>query len=112
MDRPSLESVGSLLFAITAVSACSSGAPQPAPTAESLGAAIRESGLRCGAILSTEPIPERESTWRVACSDALVYAATLAEDGEVCIETILAGGFSEELILPPEPRCTPPRGAR
>jgi hypothetical protein len=37
-----------------------------------------------------------------------VYAATLEENGELCIEAIIAGGFSGDLApTPPEPRCAP-----
>jgi hypothetical protein len=57
-------------------------------------------------------MPDRENTWRVTCSNALVYAATLEDNGEVCIETIIAGGFSGDLILPPDPRCVPLSGAQ
>jgi hypothetical protein len=91
---------------------CAGCARSSEPSAETLGATIRDAGLRCMEANSAEAIPERERTWRVSCSEALVYAATLAETGELCIEPILAGGFSGDLILPPEPRCAPLHAAQ
>jgi hypothetical protein len=112
MSTRSLEPVTGVTLVITLLAACSGGAPQPDVSAATLGATIRNAGLRCSEALSAEPITERAGTWRVTCSDSLVYAATRAENGDVCIETILAGGFSDELILPPDPRCTPLADAR
>jgi hypothetical protein len=90
------------------ISACAGCASSSVPTPETLGATIRDAGLRCGGVASAEAIAERERTWRVTCGDARVYAATLVENGELCIEPIMAGGFSGDLTpTPPEPRCTP-----
>jgi hypothetical protein len=89
---------------------CASGS---GPSSETLGATIRDAGLRCAEVASAEAIAEREGTWRVICSDALVYAATLAANGELCIEPIIAGGFSGDLApTPPEPRCAPLRNTQ
>jgi hypothetical protein len=90
---------------LVVLAACSNPVPDGAPSAEVLGATIRAAGLRCASVSSADVIAERQGAWRVSCSDALVYAATLAENDELCIEPILAGGFSGELILPPDPRC-------
>jgi hypothetical protein len=87
---------------------CTGCAGSSGPSPETLGATIRDVGLRCREVASAEAIAERQGTWRVTCSDALVYAATLAENGELCIEAIIAGGFSGDLApTPPEPRCAP-----
>jgi len=103
MRNPRFAFLAGTTFAIAALSACSR---ESGPAAEEFGAAIRSAGLRCADVTGAEAIAERESTWRVTCTDALVYAATLA-NGELCIEAIIAGGFSGDLILPPDPRCTP-----
>jgi hypothetical protein len=98
--------VSKSVLAIAIISACAGCARSSGPTPETLGATIRDSGLRCSEVASAEVIPEREGTWRVTCDDALVYAATLADNGELCIEAIIAGGFSGDLApTPPDPRC-------
>jgi hypothetical protein len=95
-------------FAIAIICLCTGCTSSSGPSAETLGATIRDTGLRCTEVARAEAIAEREGTWRVTCSDALVYAATLAENGELCIEPIIAGGFSGDLApTPPEPRCAP-----
>jgi len=103
MRNPRLAFLAGTTFAIAALSGCSR---ESGPSAEELGAAIRTAGLRCADVSDAEAIAERENTWRVTCTDTLVYAATLA-NGELCIESIIAGGFSGDIILPPDPRCTP-----
>ena len=112
MRNNSLRFVAGMAFVIVVLAACSSAAPQANPSTETLGAAIRDSGLKCAEALSADVIPERESTWRVMCSESFIYAATLGEDGRLCVEPILAAGFSEDLILPPDPHCAPLAGAR
>ena len=112
MHRNNFRFVAGMTFVIVVVAACSSTAPQSNPSTETLGAAIRDSGLKCAEALSAEVIPERASTWRVICSESFVYAATLGEDGRLCVEPILAAGFSEDLILPPDPHCAPLPRAR
>jgi hypothetical protein len=97
---------------IAVISVCAGCARASGPGAETLGATIRDAGLRCAEVSGAEAIADRENTWRVTCSDSLIYAATLKENGELCIETIIAGGFSGDLILPPDPRCAPLSGAR
>jgi hypothetical protein len=93
-------------FAIAII--CTGCASSSGPSAETLGATIRDAGLRCVEVASAEAIAERERTWRVTCSDARVYAATLEENGELCIDPIIAGGFSGDLTPPlPEQRCAP-----
>lgn len=101
------------VLAIATITVCAGCARSSGPTPEVLGATIRDSGLRCSEVASAEAIPEREGTWRVTCSDALVYAATLADNDELCIEAIIAGGFSGDLApTPPDPRCVPLSNAR
>lgn len=99
-------------FTIAVIAACAGCAQTSGPDAETLGATIRDAGLRCTEVSSAEAIADRENTWRVACTDSLVYAATLQENGELCIDTIIAGGFSGDLILPPDPRCVPLSGTQ
>jgi hypothetical protein len=95
-------------IAIAIVSVCAGCSSSTEPSVDTLGATIRSAGLRCAEVASAEAIVERVGTWRVTCSDALVYAATLEENGELCIEAIIAGGFSGDLApTPPEPRCAP-----
>jgi hypothetical protein len=95
-------------FAMAIISACAGCASTSDPSAETFGATIRDAGLRCPEVASAETIAERERAWRVTCSDARVYAATLAENGELCIDPIIAGGFSGDLTPPPpEQRCAP-----
>jgi hypothetical protein len=99
-------------FVLAVISACAGCTRDSGPGAQTLGATIRDAGLRCTEVSSAEAIADRENTWRVTCTDSLVYAATLAENGELCIDTIIAGGFSGDLILPPDPRCAPLSGTR
>lgn len=95
-------------FTIAIICLCTGCANNSGPSAETLGATIRNAGLRCTDVANAEAIAEREGTWRVTCSDARVYAATVADNGELCIEPIIAGGFSGDLTpTPPEPRCAP-----
>ena len=51
-------------------------------------AAIRDTGFACERINSSQQLDDSGSRWRVACTDAQTYLASLEHDGRICISPI------------------------
>jgi hypothetical protein len=74
---------------------------------EALGQALIETGFPCDRIVNADRLGEAAGIWRIACSNARAYLASLHEGGEICIEPVLyADGLVSAPIITPETRCT------
>lgn len=98
-----------MLTSVACLGAC--GGP---PTNEvllfgSLGNAIRATGFVCEAVVRAEEIESTGSDWRVVCDEALVYLASMRNDGAICIGPVFQGDApADASVRTPEPRCTDP----
>jgi hypothetical protein len=71
-----------------------------------LGTAIRDVGFPCDSVVSTQATGDSGNSWRVACDDARVYAASVESGGDLCIEPVLFVDGVGQPVNIPEARCT------
>jgi hypothetical protein len=94
----------SFVAALLSTAACTDPA---AGVSETLGSAIRDVGFPCESVVSSQASNESGDSWRIACSDARVYAASIEESGDLCIEPVLfVDAVGPQPVQFPEARCT------
>ena len=70
------------------LASCSEDRAIDEPSIETLASAIRAVGYACGNVVDSSDIATERRNWRVACDGARTYAASLSNDGNICITPI------------------------
>jgi hypothetical protein len=89
------------------IAACTQqSTPQFSVGNETLGQALAETGFPCDRVVSANSLSETARSWRIACSNARVYLASLQDDGGICIEPVIYGDTgAPQPIISPQARC-------
>lgn len=78
-----------VILALGLVAGCTSDPAPSSSAGAALGNAVRDAGFACEGAVTSETLGDAGSAWRVACADTQLYLASLAANGDVCIEPIL-----------------------
>jgi invasion protein IalB len=96
-----------IIAALATITIIVQGCSGPAAvSSEALGKAVREVGLSCDTVERAVPLNEQHTSWRVACTQAQTYVASVKGNGGICIAPLPMGDDLPGPIISPKARCT------